>query len=71
MTGVHHEEQTESHELIEHLMILANEQVAGYLADRKLPTLYRVHEKPDPLKVAAWPSSWRRWTCPRRRCPSR
>ena len=53
VTGVHHEEQTESHELIEHLMILANEQVAGYLADRKLPTLYRVHEKPDPLKVAA------------------
>ena len=52
VTGVHHEEQTESHELIEHLMILANEQVAGYLADRKLPTLYRVHEKPDPLKVA-------------------
>ena len=32
-------------------MILANEQVAGYLADRKLPTLYRVHEKPDPVKV--------------------
>ncbi len=52
VTGVGHEEQTESHELIEHLMILANEQVAGYLADRKLPTLYRVHEKPDPLKVA-------------------
>ena len=34
-------------------MILANEQVAGYLADRKLPTLYRVHEKPDPLAVEA------------------
>ncbi|HEX5909448.1 MAG TPA: RNB domain-containing ribonuclease, partial [Thermoleophilaceae bacterium] len=53
VTGVFHEAQTESHELIEHLMILANEQVAGYLADRKLPTLYRVHEKPDPLKVAS------------------
>ena len=52
VTGVGHEAQTESHELIEHLMILANEQVAGYLADRKLPTLYRVHEKPDPVKVA-------------------
>jgi ribonuclease R len=51
VVGVRHEEQTESHELIEHLMILANEQVAGYLADRKLPTLYRVHERPDPLKV--------------------
>jgi len=51
VTGVRHEEQTESHSLIEELMILANEQVAGYLADRKLPALYRVHEKPDPQKV--------------------
>ena len=32
-------------------MILANEQVAGYLADRRLPTLYRVHERPDPPAV--------------------
>jgi ribonuclease R len=53
VVDVGHEEQTESHELIEHLMILANEQVAGYLADRKLPTLFRVHERPDPLKVEA------------------
>jgi ribonuclease R len=51
VTGVRHEAQTESHTLIEELMILANEQVAGYLADRKLPTLYRVHEKPDPEGV--------------------
>ncbi len=53
VTGVVREPQTESHELIEHLMILANEQVAGYLADSKLPTLYRVHEKPDPERVEA------------------
>ena len=33
-------------------MILANEQVAGYLADRRLPTLYRVHERPEPAAVA-------------------
>jgi len=51
--GVVREVQTESHELIEHLMILANEQVAGYLADRKLATLYRIHEKPDPERVEA------------------
>jgi ribonuclease R len=51
VTGVAHEAQTEAHELIEHLMILANEQVAGYLADRKVPTLYRVHERPDPAAV--------------------
>ncbi|HEX8204766.1 MAG TPA: RNB domain-containing ribonuclease, partial [Solirubrobacteraceae bacterium] len=44
-------EQTESHRLIEHLMIAANETVAGLLEDRKLPALYRVHEKPEPERV--------------------
>ena len=39
--------QTESHRLIEHLMIAANEQVAGLLEARRVPTLYRVHERPD------------------------
>jgi ribonuclease R len=52
VTGVRHEPATESHGLIEQLMILANEQVAGYLADRKLPTIYRVHERPEPTTVA-------------------
>jgi ribonuclease R len=52
VTGVRYEAQTESHRLIEQLMILANEQVAGYTADRRLPTLYRVHEPPDPAAVA-------------------
>jgi ribonuclease R len=52
VTGVRYEAQTESHRLIEMLMILANEQVAGYLADRRLPTLYRVHERPEPRSVA-------------------
>jgi len=51
VTGVRFEEQTESHRLIEHLMILANEQVAAYLAERRVPTLFRVHERPDPAAV--------------------
>jgi ribonuclease R len=51
VTGVRYEAQTESHRLIEMLMILANEQVAGYLADRRLPSLYRVHERPEPQSV--------------------
>ncbi|MGI8946080.1 MAG: ribonuclease R family protein [Thermoleophilaceae bacterium] len=51
VAGVSHEPGSESHTLIEELMILANEQVAGYLAGRKLPALYRVHERPDPAKV--------------------
>ena len=52
VTGVVYEEQTESHRVIEQLMILANEQVAGYLEDARLPTLYRVHERPEPQSVA-------------------
>jgi ribonuclease R len=43
--------QTESHRLIEHLMIAANEAVATLLETRKLPTLYRVHERPEPARV--------------------
>jgi ribonuclease R len=43
--------QTESHRLIEHLMIAANEQVAKLLSDRGIPTLYRVHERPEPEAV--------------------
>ncbi len=43
--------QTESHRLIEHLMIAANEQVAALLSQRKVGTLYRVHERPDPARV--------------------
>jgi ribonuclease R len=45
-------EQTESHRLIEQLMILTNEQVAQLLESRRAPTLYRVHEAPDPERVA-------------------
>ncbi len=40
--------QTESHRLIEHLMIAANEQVARHLDQARLPSLYRVHETPSP-----------------------
>ena len=40
-------EQTESHRMIEHLMIAANEQVSRFLTSRRVPTLYRVHERPD------------------------
>jgi len=40
-----------AHKLIEEFMLLANETVAGYLEERGMPTLYRVHEEPDVLKV--------------------
>jgi ribonuclease R len=43
--------QTESHRVIEHLMIAANEAVATALSERGVPTLYRVHERPQPEAV--------------------
>jgi ribonuclease R len=44
--------QTESHRLIEHLMIAANEAVAQLLQRRGVPCLYRVHERPAPERVS-------------------
>ena len=41
VTGVAYEEQTESHRLIEQLMVLANEQVAAYLEDAAAHALPR------------------------------
>jgi ribonuclease R len=43
--------QSESHRLVEHLMIAANEAVAGLLQRRGVPCLYRVHERPDPERI--------------------
>jgi len=40
-----------SHRIVEEFMILANEVVAGHLEESGIPTLYRVHEEPDPMKV--------------------
>ena len=42
---------TESHRLIEHLMIAANEQVARHLEQHRVPALYRVHERPEAAAV--------------------
>ena len=42
----------EPHEIIESLMLKANEVVAEYAYKQKLPIVYRVHEKPDSEKVA-------------------
>lgn len=42
---------TEAHRLIERLMVLTNEQVAATLEKRGVPTVYRVHERPDPDRV--------------------
>ena len=41
----------ESEKLIEEFMLAANEAVAEYMCKRELPTVYRVHENPDPDKL--------------------
>lgn len=47
-------ENDESHQLIEEFMLAANEAVARELKNRLIPTVYRVHENPDPEKLAEY-----------------
>jgi len=51
MTGITRSERNIAHGLIEEFMLAANEAVAGYLESKGIPSLYRIHEKPDPKKV--------------------
>jgi ribonuclease R len=44
-------ERNVAHRLIEEFMLVANETVAQHLDENNVPTLYRIHEQPDPLKV--------------------
>ena len=45
-------ERNVAHRIIEEFMLVANETVAQHLSDNGVPTLYRIHEEPDPMKVA-------------------
>jgi ribonuclease R len=47
-------ENDESHQLIEECMLVANEAVARELKQRAVPTIYRIHENPDPDKLAEY-----------------
>ncbi len=44
-------ERLNSHRLIETFMLLCNEVVATHLYHLPAPTIYRNHEKPDPMKI--------------------
>jgi ribonuclease R len=47
-------ENDESHQLVEEFMLAANETVARELRHRSIPTIYRIHENPDPEKLAEY-----------------
>ncbi|MBM3542750.1 MAG: VacB/RNase II family 3'-5' exoribonuclease, partial [Alphaproteobacteria bacterium] len=46
-------QRLESHKLIEEFMIAANVAAAATLENRRTPCIYRVHDRPDPIKIAA------------------
>jgi ribonuclease R len=50
MTGVTRAPRNIAHRIIEEFMLAANEAVAAHLEQRG-PSLYRIHEKPDPKRV--------------------
>lgn len=56
--AVHKKERVETHHLVEEFMLLANKEVAQHIYEhfvdngKKLPGVYRVHDLPDPERIA-------------------
>jgi ribonuclease R len=51
MKSITRSERNMAHRLIEEFMLAANECVAQYLEDKRIGSLYRIHEKPDAKRV--------------------
>jgi ribonuclease R len=51
MTGVTRAPRNIAHRLIEEFMLAANEAVASHLEGLEVPTIFRIHERPDPKRV--------------------
>ncbi|WP_415238290.1 ribonuclease R [Seleniivibrio woodruffii] len=51
VTAVRPSERHLSHRIIEHFMIEANEVVSEFLEKHVQKSVYRIHDKPDPLKL--------------------
>jgi ribonuclease R len=51
MVGVKRSPRNIAHRLIEEFMLAANEAVASHLEQAGIPSLFRIHEQPDPKRV--------------------
>ncbi len=51
MKSIARSERNIANRIIEEFMLAANECVASYLEHKGVPSLYRIHEKPDPRRV--------------------
>lgn len=51
MKSIVRSERNWAHRLIEEFMLSANESVASWLEDLGVPSIYRIHEKPEPRRV--------------------
>lgn len=51
IAGVLKAERNIAHRIIEEFMLLANETVAGHLEKLGVPSVYRIHEEPEPQRV--------------------
>ncbi|OGL44388.1 MAG: hypothetical protein A2W05_08710 [Candidatus Schekmanbacteria bacterium RBG_16_38_10] len=51
ITNIIKSERNIAHQIIEEFMIAANETVASHLFIKNIPSIYRVHEKPDAEKI--------------------
>jgi ribonuclease R len=52
MRGIVRSERTWANRLIEEFMLAANESVASWIESLGVPSIYRIHEKPDAKRVA-------------------
>ena len=51
IAGVLKADRNIAHRIIEEFMLLANETVAGHFAKMKIPSVYRIHEEPNPQRA--------------------
>jgi ribonuclease R len=51
MAGIQRAPRNIAHRIIEEFMLAANEAVAAHIERAEIPSLYRIHETPDPKRV--------------------